>query len=154
MDKLRLDELTDDLALRLRHLWEDLVLRLCIFSGNLSLRLRLRMENLVLLLKRQHVSKSQHAWAAEGPTQFFLKQSCEQKILSSTPALTQVGHCKVSASLSQSAPRHLRVLWSRDLVVAILSSLTARRDRKNNGSCECLRRVYDIVAFAFVHMPI
>lgn len=40
------------------------------------------------------------------PTQFVLKQSWEQKKLSSMPNFKQVAHCKASASLSQSTPRH------------------------------------------------
>lgn len=39
-------------------------------------------------------------------TQFFLKQSCEQKKLSLMPSFRQVGHCSEPASLGQSTPRH------------------------------------------------
>lgn len=44
-------------------------------------------------------------------TQFRLKQSCPQKKLS-LPIFWQVGHCRVSASLSQSPPAHLRTVLS------------------------------------------
>jgi hypothetical protein len=39
-------------------------------------------------------------------TQFFLKQSWEQKKLSLMPSFRQVGHCSEPASLGQSTPRH------------------------------------------------
>jgi hypothetical protein len=39
-------------------------------------------------------------------TQFFLKQSWEQKKLPLIPNFRQVGHCNEPASFSQSAPRH------------------------------------------------
>lgn len=42
-------------------------------------------------------------------TQFFLKQSCEQKKLS-LPIFWQVGHCSVLASFGQSVPMHFRVM--------------------------------------------
>ena len=41
------------------------------------------------------------------PTQLRLKQSCEQKKLS-TPFLRHIGHCSVLASFEQSSPGHLR----------------------------------------------
>lgn len=49
------------------------------------------------------------------PTQFFLKQSWEQKKLSFMPNFKQVGHCKASASLSQSTPRHFLLGGSSDV---------------------------------------
>jgi len=39
-------------------------------------------------------------------TQFFLKQSWEQKKLSLMPSFRHVGHCREPASLGQSTPRH------------------------------------------------
>lgn len=51
----------------------------------------------------------------EKPTQFFLKQPWEQKKLSFMPNPKQVGHCKASALLSQSTPRHFLLGGSSDV---------------------------------------
>lgn len=53
-------------------------------------------------------------------TQFRLKQSCEQKKLSCTFALRQVGHCSAPASFLQSAPRQGRLVGAVGLASDIL----------------------------------
>lgn len=50
-------------------------------------------------------------------TQFFLKQSWEQKKLSLTPSFKHVGHCKEPASFSQSAPKHFFFVGGSDVMV-------------------------------------
>jgi len=67
-------------------------------------------------------------------TQFFLKQSCEQKKLSLTPSFRQVGHCNEPASFSQSAPRHFFFVGGSE----VMADEGAPRLR-----CDILRRVYE-----------
>lgn len=67
------------------------------------------------------------------PTQFVLKQSWEQKKLSFMPNFKQVGHCKASASLSQSSPRHFLLEGSSDatsLMVECSDQVDSREGRK------------------------
>jgi hypothetical protein len=66
------------------------------------------------------------------PTQFRLKQSCEQKKLSCTFALRQVGHCSVPASFSQSAPRHMRLVGAVALASGMLGD--GRRAQRQDMS--------------------
>lgn len=49
---------------------------------------------------------SEEPWSSR--TQFFLKQSCEQKKLSLISSFKHVGHCRVPASFGQSVPMHMR----------------------------------------------
>ena len=56
----------------------------------------------------------------EKPTQFFLKQPWEQKKLSFMPNPKQVGHCKASALLSQSTPRHFLFERSSGVMLTIV----------------------------------
>lgn len=53
-------------------------------------------------------------------TQFFLKQSCEQKKLSLMPSLRHVGHCKDPASFSQSTPKHFFFAGGSEVMVLAL----------------------------------
>lgn len=50
-------------------------------------------------------------------TQFFLKQSWEQKKLSLIPSFRHVGHCSEPASFSQSALRHLRLVGGSSVMM-------------------------------------
>lgn len=50
-------------------------------------------------------------------TQFFLKQSCEQKKLSLMPKVKHLGHCRAEASLSQSTPRHFLLVGGSSAMV-------------------------------------
>lgn len=49
-------------------------------------------------------------------TQFFLKQSCEQKKLPLISSFRHVGHCKDPASLGQSAPKHFFLAGGSSMV--------------------------------------
>jgi hypothetical protein len=53
-------------------------------------------------------------------TQFFLKQSCEQKKLSLIPSFRQVGHCNELTSFSQPGLRHFRLEDSEAISAAVV----------------------------------
>lgn len=52
-------------------------------------------------------------------TQFFLKQSCEQKKLPLIPIFKHVGHCKEPASLGQSLPMHFFFVGGSSAIVSV-----------------------------------
>lgn len=53
-------------------------------------------------------------------TQFFLKQSWEQKKLPLIPRLKHLGHWREPASFSQSAPRHFFFVGGCSVMVVVL----------------------------------
>jgi hypothetical protein len=62
-------------------------------------------------------------------TQFFLKQSCEQKKLSLMPSFRQVGHCNEPASLGQSTPRHFLFVGGSSAISASDQRARAKRSQ-------------------------
>ena len=91
-NNVRSTKVTDEVRTLVKH-----------FMFSLKLRVSILLLPWVLVLLRPRL-----------PTQLRLKQSCEQKKLS-TPISLHLGHCNVLASLSQFSPGHLRgcdAAWS------------------------------------------
>lgn len=70
-------------------------------------------------------------------TQLLLKQSWEQKKLSLTPSLRQVGHWRPPASFSQSTPRHFFFAGGSEVMVREgRCHCAAATSRRSVVSCE------------------